>query len=105
MLRTSHYERTRPFQPVLMDLATPGAGDLHPGAGDLARHRLLLQAVAIGRSAAYLQGHGDPDRLAGRYRAPGAGTDHRPHRAQIAGDARRRFPAQLFAPGPVAIVL
>jgi RND family efflux transporter MFP subunit len=38
MPRTSPYERARPFQSLRLDAAAPGAGDLHPGAGDAAGH-------------------------------------------------------------------
>ena len=62
-------------------------------------------ARAIGRPAVHVPRDGDPHLLAGRDRAAGAGTGHRPHRPQVAGNAVDRFPAQLFAPRRVAAVL
>lgn len=88
-----------------MGAAPSGARHLPDRALDDRRHPRLLAARAIGRPAVHVPRDGDPHVLARRDRAPGAGTGHRPHRPQAAGDARDRLSAQLFAPRRIAAVL
>ena len=74
----------------------------HRSLGDLfhARHRgrghlVLLPARAERGPGLHRQDHGGAGRLAGRHGRRHARADHRPHRAQAAGDAEPRLPEEL----------
>ncbi|SPV14611.1 Uncharacterised protein [Burkholderia cenocepacia] len=85
-----------------MGAAPPGAGRLPDRARDARGHPRLYAARAIRRPAVHVPRDGDPDLLARRERAAGAGTGDRPDRPQAAGNAGHRLPAQLFAPRRIA---
>lgn len=88
-----------------MGAAPSGAGRFPDRARYRVRRPRLYTSRPIRRSALHLSRDGDPHLLARRDRAPGAGTGHRPHRPEIAGNARHRFRAQLLAPRRIADVL